>query len=973
MSYTTPGASSPSSMTSTFTLLMKIVRDLALNRDDPDGREHHKHFVEQQFINSNVRIDRVINESNNDLTKLIQIFDLILRRTERTRRELSTFLFSIRNCKQLLLVRRSECRKLWFKSVEQNTLVNIYDELMELTKVKSRCQIYLSSGYLVHAVELVELAMHLFDEKFNTSKFDPEEMFDDPFSTTTAAITSVSGADDFEDGENRQIYYDINKSKDSKRTLNSMKELKLSRIPPSDHSENDHRICFSKSTANFGDGSDSMGLNSFHHIRDEIYKAGEDIFRSLKIALEVGIFDGIFDRELLSKVTLGSTESSNNAASPKATTFVYGFDPQCDQINSRVWWSQDICSLWRSIHKQKNVFVANSDAADILTSTLPDYNYPDDERTSSHLIASATEKNSNTVGPTMNFDQLESDITTIATAKANATNANCVLSNALSFETDPTVLTNRPTIFNSFKSKSDYINYIVICAKKLTIVPNALDKIKNHITNVFSKRLDSILVAHASALSSYSSSSTTTTSLFPHLIHLNTNDASSANRNVPINTDAISPPLTFSYRKPSLITSSIKRKGNLLKNVLTGDPNISSFPEASLSLNLATLLTRTYEHYEQIAESCQILIYLCNQVSSSSSFSYPSQTHSQLNEDSGIRENKMQKNNILSLPLSMLASSGVSECDNQLKLTSSFIWSMIQRPLVAVLLIHLINDLEDIVQKQNVFSLYADIFVDLSTGRKHEFNSELILRICSKIKHQLVESISSGKQTLQPIRNNKTWDDPTTTSEFEDTSSDNMLSERLPIDFDAFFIDSNVPNYLPSQNNSLHGSGNIIKSTLLAGSTKTSTSHAHGYHDHNIGSNFSIKKMPIGSSVTSGKHFSLLNLEGRLFKFNRSAQFQSLSQYYKDLGDQKKYGSNQLQTIGGSSKSGLQEGGGKVLTTYKNSEKVGSTRLPDFANISTDSTFASSHSESIDVINSIKDFLGIAVVMVCPPSYRNIH
>lgn len=57
----------------------------------------------------------------------------------------------LRECKNLLLLKRQEIRKLWSLTLEQNALVRMYDTLHELKQLPSRLQFYLNKHFYLHA------------------------------------------------------------------------------------------------------------------------------------------------------------------------------------------------------------------------------------------------------------------------------------------------------------------------------------------------------------------------------------------------------------------------------------------------------------------------------------------------------------------------------------------------------------------------------------------------------------------------------------------------------------------------------------------------------------------------------------------------------------------------------------------------------------------------------------------------------
>ncbi|CAF1034598.1 unnamed protein product [Adineta steineri] len=135
---------------STTFILMKMLRDLNFNTN-VEAREQQRRFVKERFQRSNTNIQRCITSSSADLTELITNFSDIYTSIEQSKNRVENVRERLRECKNLLLLKRQDIRKLWLLTSEQNALVRIYQNLDELKYIPSRLQFYLNKRLYIHA------------------------------------------------------------------------------------------------------------------------------------------------------------------------------------------------------------------------------------------------------------------------------------------------------------------------------------------------------------------------------------------------------------------------------------------------------------------------------------------------------------------------------------------------------------------------------------------------------------------------------------------------------------------------------------------------------------------------------------------------------------------------------------------------------------------------------------------------------
>lgn len=119
------------------------------------AREQQRRFVNERFQRSNTNIDRSIRSSATDLTELITNFSDIYTSIEHSKTRIQNVRERLRECKNLLLLKRQDIRKLWLLTSEQNALVKIYQNIDELKHVPIRLQFYLNKHLYIHAALLL--------------------------------------------------------------------------------------------------------------------------------------------------------------------------------------------------------------------------------------------------------------------------------------------------------------------------------------------------------------------------------------------------------------------------------------------------------------------------------------------------------------------------------------------------------------------------------------------------------------------------------------------------------------------------------------------------------------------------------------------------------------------------------------------------------------------------------------------------
>lgn len=118
-------------------------------------RIQQRHFVRERFQRSSAAIDRCIQTSAGNLTELTKDFLEIYNKIQKSKQRIENVRKALSECKNLLVLKIQNIRKLWLLTIEQNATVTILERVSQVKRLESRLKFYFQNGLFVHSCLLL--------------------------------------------------------------------------------------------------------------------------------------------------------------------------------------------------------------------------------------------------------------------------------------------------------------------------------------------------------------------------------------------------------------------------------------------------------------------------------------------------------------------------------------------------------------------------------------------------------------------------------------------------------------------------------------------------------------------------------------------------------------------------------------------------------------------------------------------------
>lgn len=141
---------------------MSVIRTLSASEDEQQ-RGVEKARLEKAYRECDKKLDRLITENYDTLTKTIQAYSSISGRIKNARERTKTVKSDLLSCKELLHCRRDELRKLWLEGIEQKQVLALLDQIEDVKSVSTRLSTFLTNKHYLHATELLTKTMGQLD------------------------------------------------------------------------------------------------------------------------------------------------------------------------------------------------------------------------------------------------------------------------------------------------------------------------------------------------------------------------------------------------------------------------------------------------------------------------------------------------------------------------------------------------------------------------------------------------------------------------------------------------------------------------------------------------------------------------------------------------------------------------------------------------------------------------------------------
>lgn len=143
-------------------LLISVIRSLSASQNSAD-RDREKAKLEKDFKRSDQKLDDLVAQNKEDLTRAMQDFSKISSRITVSRDKILCIKEKLTTCKILLHCKRDELKKLWLEAVEHKRVLELLEEIESLVEVPEKVDIFLEKKQYLHATQLLVSSVHLVE------------------------------------------------------------------------------------------------------------------------------------------------------------------------------------------------------------------------------------------------------------------------------------------------------------------------------------------------------------------------------------------------------------------------------------------------------------------------------------------------------------------------------------------------------------------------------------------------------------------------------------------------------------------------------------------------------------------------------------------------------------------------------------------------------------------------------------------
>ncbi|CAN8024025.1 unnamed protein product [Ixodes persulcatus] len=143
-------------------LLISVIRSLSASQNSAD-RDREKAKLEKDFKRSDQKLDDMVAQNKEDLTRAMQAFSKISSRITVSRDKIQCIKEKLTTCKILLHCKRDELKKLWLEAVEHKRVLELLEEIESLVEVPEKVDAFLEKRQYLHATQLLVSSVHLVE------------------------------------------------------------------------------------------------------------------------------------------------------------------------------------------------------------------------------------------------------------------------------------------------------------------------------------------------------------------------------------------------------------------------------------------------------------------------------------------------------------------------------------------------------------------------------------------------------------------------------------------------------------------------------------------------------------------------------------------------------------------------------------------------------------------------------------------
>lgn len=143
-------------------LLISVIRSLSASQNSAD-RDREKAKLEKDFKRSDQKLDDLVAQNKEDLTRAMQDFSKISSRISASRSKVQCIKEKLTTCKTLLHCKRDELKKLWLEAVEHKHVLQLLEEIESLAEVPDKIDAFLEKKQYLHATQLLVCSVNLVE------------------------------------------------------------------------------------------------------------------------------------------------------------------------------------------------------------------------------------------------------------------------------------------------------------------------------------------------------------------------------------------------------------------------------------------------------------------------------------------------------------------------------------------------------------------------------------------------------------------------------------------------------------------------------------------------------------------------------------------------------------------------------------------------------------------------------------------
>ena len=107
---------------------MRVIQTLR-HSEDTQEREEEKTKLEQQYRNSDQKLDHLVLQRQKEMTQVMQRYATVSNRLTTSRTKIRAVKDSLIACKELLHYKRDELKRLWLDGVEHRHVLELLEHM----------------------------------------------------------------------------------------------------------------------------------------------------------------------------------------------------------------------------------------------------------------------------------------------------------------------------------------------------------------------------------------------------------------------------------------------------------------------------------------------------------------------------------------------------------------------------------------------------------------------------------------------------------------------------------------------------------------------------------------------------------------------------------------------------------------------------------------------------------------------------